>query len=198
MTDTVDVEGLTIRDVFALPLDRPPELAAGLKAEDFKELEKKISSLSQPISWSVVQSQVASVISGTLGAPVLDGWSSAWKKYKDVKEAAEQSRKSPQAVVLSPLAQHSIESTLRPYVDVFLGSKKVQRIDFKVTLTTQIEGLLLGLKNGCIVSIQLAKCEWEGSIAAKDITLMKRHLTELGLRGVITLRHPVSLTSKEN
>lgn len=196
MADIVDVEGLTIRDVFALPLDSPPELAAGLKPEDFKQLEKKLSSLSQPIGWSVVQSQVAGVFSGALNTRVLDGWASAWTKYKDLKQDAEDSRKAPEAVVLSRLAEHSIESSLHPYVEVFLGSKMVQKIVFDVTLTTQLEGLLLELKNGCIVSIQLAKCEWKGSIATQAISLIERPLAKLNLPGRITLKHAIPLTSK--
>jgi hypothetical protein len=100
--------------------------------------------------------------------------------------------------VLSRLAEHSIDSTFHPYVEIFLGSKRLQKITFDVTLTTQIEGLVLGVKNGCIVSLQLAKCEWTGSIATKGVPLVKRKLTKLDLPGRITLKRGIPLGSRND
>src|SRR5438876_3554174 len=115
-----NVEDLTLRDLFALSPDHPVELAAGLKAEDFQDIGRKLSSLSQPIPWSHVQSEIATVVSGALNTSLLDAWASAWKKYKDVKADVEESRKSPDAIVLTRLAEHSVDSTLHPYVEVLL------------------------------------------------------------------------------
>jgi hypothetical protein len=192
------IEDLTIRDLFALSADGPPEVAAGLESKDFEELNKKISSLSEPIPWSRVQSEVAGVFPAAMNTGLLDAWAYAWKKYQNLKDDVEESRKSPDAIVLSRLAEHSIDSTLHPYVEVFLGSKRLQKITFDVTLTTQIEGLVLGVKNGCIVSLQLAKCEWTGSIATKGVTLVKRKLTKLDLPGRITLKRGIPLGSRND
>jgi hypothetical protein len=193
-----NIEELTIRDLFALSPDSPPELVAGLEAKDFQEIEKKISSLSVPIPWNRVQSEVAGRISATLNTSLLDAWACAWKKYQDVKNDVEESCNSPDAIVLSRLAEHSIDSTLHPYVEVFLGRNMIQKITFDVTLTTQLKGLVLGLKNGRIVSLQLAQCQWTGSIATEGITLIERKLTELNLPGRITLKRGISLVSQGN
>lgn len=192
------IEDLTIRDLFGLSAEGPPEVAAGLEGKDFEELNKKISSLSEPIPWSRVQSEVAGVFPAAMNTGLLDAWAYAWKKYQNLKDDVEESRKSPDAIVLSRLAEHSIDSTLHPYVEVFLGSKRLQKITFDVTLTTQIEGLVLGVKNGCIVSLQLAKCEWTGSIATKGVTLVKRKLTKLDLPGRITLKRGIPLGSRND
>jgi hypothetical protein len=200
MSETViaepGVEDLTIRDLFALSPQNPAELVAGFKAEDFQDLEKQLSSVSEPIPWSQVQSEVASLLSTALNTGVLEAWASAWKKYQDVKADVEESRKSPDAVVLTRLAKHSIDSALHPYVEVFLGPKMVQKITFDVTLTTEIKGLILGLKNGRIVSLQVGQCEWTGSIAAQGVTLIERKLTKLDLPGRISLKRGIPLTSE--
>ncbi len=188
-----NIEDITIRELFALPLDSPPELVAGLQAKDFENLEKKISALSQPIPWSSVQSEVAGRISAALNTGLLDAWACAWKKYQTVKADVEESRKSPDRLVLSPLAQHSVDSTLHPYVEVFLGSVRLEKILFDVTLTTAIKGLILGLKDGCMVSLQVAECEWTGSISLQGVSLIERKLTKIDIPGRIALKHGVSL-----
>jgi len=192
------IEDLTIRDLFALSAHGPSEVAAGLESKDFENLNKKISSLSEPIPWSRVQSEVAGVFPAAMNTGLLDAWACAWKKYQNLKDDVEESRKSPDAIVLSRLAEHSIDSTFHPYVEIFLGSKRLQKITFDVTLTTQIEGLVLGVKNGCIVSLQLAKCEWTGSIATKGVPLVKRKLTKLDLPGRITLKRGIPLGSRND
>ena len=188
-----NLEELTLRDLFSLSADSPPEIATGLKAKDFDEIGSKIAALKEPIPWSRVQSEIAGLLSDALNTSVLEVWASAWKTYKELKQDAEESRRSPGAVVLSRLAEHSINSTLHPYVEVLLGREMLGKITFDVTLTTVIKGLLLGLKNGQIVSLQLAKCEWAGSIGTKGITLLERELAKLDLPGRINLKHGLSL-----
>jgi len=192
-TGNQGLEDLTIGELFALSPDGPADVAAGLEAKDFQEIEKQISSLSEPIPWSRVQSETSSVIAAALNTSLLDAWASAWKKCQDLKNDAEESRRSPDAVVLSRLAEHTIKSTLHPYVEVFFGPKMLQKITFDVTLATQIKGLVLGLKNGRVVSIQLAQCQWTGSIGTRGVTLVKRKLTTLDFPGRITLKHGIPL-----
>jgi hypothetical protein len=188
-----NIEELTIRDLFAVSPDNSPELAAGLEAKDFREMEKRISSLSEPVPWNRVQSEISGLISEALNGSLIEAWACAWEKYQDVKNDVEESRKSPDALVLSRLAEHSIHSTLHPYVEVFLGSNLVQKVPFDVTLATQIKGLVLGIKNGRLVSLQLVECEWSGTIAVHGAVLVERKLAKLNLPGRITLKHGISL-----
>ena len=193
------IEDLTIRDLFALSAHGPSEVAAGLESKDFENLNKKISSLSEPIPWSRVQSEVAGVFPAAMNTGLLDAWACAWKKYQNLKDDVEESRKSPDAIVLSRLAEHSIDSTFHPYVEIFLGSKRLQKITFEnqsFDLCGQSD--VFGVKNGCIVSLQLAKCEWTGSIATKGVPLVKRKLTKLDLPGRITLKRGIPLGSRND
>jgi hypothetical protein len=80
---------------------------------------------------------------------------------------------------------------------VLLGPKLVQKVEFDVTLTTQIDGLILNLKGGCIVSIQPGKCEWSGSIAVDEAELIKRSLEQLELPGSVVLKHPIPLAARK-
>jgi hypothetical protein len=190
-----NIEDLTLKDLLTLTsADVPnPEVAAGVDSEDFRTLQKQLSVHQVPIAWSAVQAEIAGVLSATLNTSLLTIWARAWEKYRGLMDDVEQSRKSPDAVVPSPLAEHSIDSTLRPYLEIFLGPKKIQKIPFDVTLTTQIKGLILGLKNAHIMSLQFAECEWTGAIGVNGVTLVRRGFGKLTLPGRIELKSGIPL-----
>jgi hypothetical protein len=82
---------------------------------------------------------------------------------------------------------------LHPYLEIFWGTKKIQKIDFNVTVTTRFKGLILGLRKAQIVFLQLAECEWTGTIQVKDVTLFERPLRKFSLPGRIELKRAISL-----
>jgi hypothetical protein len=63
-------------------------------------------------------------------------------------------------------------------VDVRLGGKTVHEIAFDVSLVTTIKGLLLGLKKGEIVSVEMGDCEWTGKIAVAEVDVLERKLKQ--------------------
>ncbi len=190
-----DIEELTLSDLLTLaPADIPdPAVTAGVECEDLQSLKKQLSNLPLPIAWSSVQSKIAEMTSAALNSSVLTLWSKGWEKYQGLLDDAEKSRKSPRAEIFSALAEHTVDSTLHPYLEIYLGPEKFQKIVFDVTLTTKVKGLQLGLKNARIVSLQFAQCEWSGRIGIGDFTLVERDLKKLSLPGKIHLKHGIPL-----
>ena len=191
MNANSDFEEQTIASLFALSPESPAELSAGLDGDQFKEIAKEAKSLAQPVEWSAVRNDLASTMIGALDTKVIGCWASAWQKCAEVREKAEKSRNSPDTPVPCTLLEHSIDSTLQPYVEVYLGPKLIQKINFDVALETKIDGLILNMKGGSIVSLQIGQCEWSGSIAVQGVQLIKRNLTELDLPGRIVLKKPI-------
>jgi hypothetical protein len=191
MNANSDFEEQTIASLFALSPESPAELSAGLDGDQFKEVVKEAKSLAQPVEWSAVRNDLASTMIGALDTKVIGCWASAWQKCAEVREKAEKSRNSPDTQVPCTLLEHSINSALQPYVEVYLGPKLIQKINFDVALETKIDGLILNMKGGSIVSLQIGQCEWSGSIAVQGVQLIKRNLTELDLPGRIVLKKPI-------
>lgn len=193
MNANSDLEDLTVASLFALSPENPAELSAGLNPDRLKEVANEAESLARPVEWSTIRTDIASTMISALDTKVISCWASAWQKWQEVREKAEKSRTSPTPVPCT-LLEHSIESTLQPYVQVYLGPKPIQKVDFDVTLETLIDGLILNLKGGSIVSLQIGRCEWSGLIALKSAQLIKRNLTELTLPGRIDLRNPIPIS----
>ncbi len=186
-------EDLTIASLFGLSHNDSAELAAGLEGDSFRALADKAKALREPVAWRNVQAGLACAMAEALQTKLLAAWVSAWHTYNELKEKAERSRNAPSVAVTCTLEEHSIESSLHPYVKVLLGEKLIQRVDFDVALETEIDGLILNLKNGSIVSLQVGRCQWSGTISIQGTELLTRSLAELDLPGRIVLKNPISL-----
>lgn len=183
-------EELTLSQMFGLSADFKLDSTAGSDAPNIVKLRKKAPPAT---SWNSVQAEVANSLTETLHSTLLETLAQGWSHYEALMDDARESRKSPHTPILSTLAEHAIDSTLHPYVEVFIGPTSIQKIPFEVTLTTTIKGLQLGLQNGKIVSVEMGQCEWKGTIATGGVPLIERHTQPLHLLGRIQLNHPTPL-----
>ena len=185
-------EDLSLGDLFEVITggEAEGELKAGLGAEELSELRKKVPTA---ISWSSVQESVADSLAEAMHVSVLATLANGWKHYKDFMEDVRRSRSNPEVEIVSAIADHSIHSTLHPFVDVRLGGKTVHEIAFDVSLVTTIKGLLLGLKKGEIVSVEMGECEWTGKIAVGEVDVLERKLKKLALPGHLRLKRGIAI-----
>jgi hypothetical protein len=185
-------EDLSISDLFQVCTGEEAEgdLKAGLGAEELSELRKRVP---KTISWSSVQESVSDSLAEAMHVSVLATLANGWKHYTMFMEDVRRSRSNPEVEIVSAIADHSIHSTLHPYVDVRLGGKTVHEIAFDVSLVMTIRGLLLGLKKGEIVSVELGECEWTGKISVAEVDVLERKLKKLTLPGHLRLKHGIAI-----
>jgi hypothetical protein len=185
-------EDLSIGDLFEVFSGGEAEgdLKAGLGAEELSELRKKVP---KAISWSSVQESVADSLGEAMHVSVLATLANGWKHYTMFMEDVRRSRSNPEVEIVSAIAEHSIHSTLHPFVDVRLGGKTVHEIAFDVSLVITLKGLLLGLKKGEIVSVELGDCEWTGKIAVAEVEVLERKLKKLALPGHLRLKQGIAI-----
>jgi len=185
-------EDLSLGDLFEVITggEAEGELKAGLGAEELSELRKKVPTA---ISWSSVQESVADSLAEAMHVSVLATLANGWKHYTMFMEDVRRSRTNPEVEIVSAIADHSIHSTLHPFVDVRLGGKTVHEIAFDVSLVTTIKGLLLGLKKGEIVSVEMGECEWTGKIAVAEVDVLERKLKKLALPGHLRLKRGIAI-----
>ena len=185
-------EDLSVGDLFAVCTGEEAEgdLKAGLGAEELNELRKKVP---KAISWTSVQEGVGDSLAEALHVSVLGTLANGWKHYTMFMDDVRRSRSSPEVEIVSAIADHTINTTLHPFVDVQLGGKTVHEIAFDVSLVTTIKGLLLGLKKGEIVSVEMGDCEWSGKITVAEVDVLERKLKKVTLPGHLRLKHGIAI-----
>jgi hypothetical protein len=192
----VELESLSIAGLFLMRAQEPNELAQSVQAKEFKQIESQTSAAKQPVPWPAMQQKIATVLGAAMDGSVLDCWVNAWKRYKEIEEAAEESLRSPKRPVTCKVVEHSVETTIKPTIQVFLNRALIGTIECEIGLTTHIDALSLELKKGSIVAIGLGACSWSGSIVANEVTLMERDFGEVQLPGVVTLKRPIALAAR--
>jgi hypothetical protein len=113
---------------------------------------------------------------------------SSWKKAKELQEALEESRKSPEEVIVLDLAEHEITNEYHPYVEIRIaGMPLPKKIEFKVQIVTALKGINLKIQDGTITEIQAGSCDFEGKIKYEDLTIAEKKVGPLKLLGVSTI-----------
>ena len=94
---------------------------------------------------------------------------SSWKKARELQEALEESRKSPEEVIVLDLAEHEITNEYHPNIEIRIaGLPLPKKIEFKVQIVTALKGINLKIQAGTITEIQAGSCDFEGKIKYED------------------------------
>jgi hypothetical protein len=61
---------------------------------------------------------LTSKVAELLNVELPDLFASSWKKARELQEALEESRKSPEKVIILDLAEHEITNEYHPYIEI--------------------------------------------------------------------------------
>lgn len=184
---------LTLSDLLELPGKTFSQqvLTAGVSDEELISLKEQISGALKGMQWGHLEETVCGKLSEQLNKDPMELIASAWEKYHVLAEAAEQSKSGE--TVFVPLEQHSISSELHPYVEIQVGPQVVKKIEFQVSLTLQLKGLVLKIEAEKIKAIEAGLCEGRGEIRVKDVTIWKHDIKPINLVGKINLGAGISI-----
>ena len=94
---------------------------------------------------------------------------------------------SPNDIFLVPLAEHTIKSEHKPYLEILINDKSVGRIDFSINVALTLKGFILKIQDAKIKEIQTGTCKGRGTIQCEDIVIMEKETGSFPLPGSITL-----------
>ena len=109
----------------------------------------------------------------------------SWEKARQLQEALEESRRSPEQVIVLDLAEHAITNEYHPYIEIRIaGMPLPKKIEFQVQIVTRLKGIILRVQAGTITEIQAGSCDFEGKIKYEDLTIAEKKVGPLELLGV--------------
>ncbi len=173
---------LSVRQLLDLP-NSTDLLRAGLPDEELKSIRNATAAM----PWKDVETLVGEKLSEALDhVDPIELFATAWEKYSLLTDAAEQSKSGE--TVLVPMAEHAVTSKIHPYVEIQIGPAK-HRIDFEVTLSLKLKGVILKVEKEEIRAIQSGTCEGSVEIAVADggTSIWKHDIKPVPLPGTIKL-----------
>jgi len=175
---------LNLRTLLSLPnpaTTSPP-------SNDWKEFQSRLGREIKTIQWPAAMPELASKITELFDVELPSLLVPAWKKAKELQEALEESKKSPDEVTVLNLAEHEISNEYHPYIEIRIaGMPLPKKIEFKVEIATTLKGINLKIQAGTITEIQAGSCDFEGKVKYQDLTLAKKNVGPIELVRVSTM-----------
>ncbi|MGW1718271.1 hypothetical protein [Streptomyces sp. NPDC002156] len=149
-----------------------------------------------PAADQAVERELATVIDSFLGLDLLDLASGGWRKHAELTAAARRTRAVPGSEEVVALATHSITSSHRPFVDVFVDGTRIGTLEVELTLLYQVAGLVAVVRDACLARVRSGECTIDGTLTVQRIVLAERQ-GRLDLPGTMRLREPIPLLRNE-
>jgi hypothetical protein len=172
---------LNLRTLFSFPdpaAKTPP-------SNQWQEFQSRLGCEIKTIKWPAAMPDLASKVTELFNVELPDLFVASWKKARELQKALEESRKSPEKVIVLGLAEHLITNEYHPYIEIRIaGVPLPKKIEFKVQIVTRLRGINLKIQAGTITEIQAGSCDFEGKVKYEDLTLAEKKVGPIELLGV--------------
>lgn len=183
----------TLRDFFTSHReDRPkPEAAEGdvVALGDSVSVAVKDAKVEPGALLDAVTSGLDALLDIEIGTIIAGAWAKAMllQQYRD------STKYPPHEEVMVTLAQHVIESSHRPSLELMINDKRVDSLPVEIRFELSIEGLALKVQNARIMEIRPGTCTGSGKITCKEMVLAEEETKALTLPGVLSLGEGVEI-----
>src|SRR6476646_10673552 len=175
---------LNLRTLFSFP----DPAATAAPSNQWQEFQNRLGREVKTIKWPAAMPDLASKIGELFNVELPELLVSSWKKARELQEALEGSRKSPEEVIVLDLAEHEITNEYHPYIEIRIaGMPLPKKIEFKVQIVTALKGINIKIQAGTIKEIHASSCDIEGKIKYEDLTIAQKKVGPIELLGVSTI-----------
>ena len=175
---------LTVRDLLDIP--KGTDVLAALPPDDLKSIQSSVRGM----AWSSVESAIGDSLAEALDIDPVTLFAAAWEKYSLLADAAKQSADG--GTVLVPLAEHAVKSELHPYVEIQVGAV-TRKIEFDVTLSLKLKGVVVKVESKEIRGIQAGTCEGSAELGLASRSIWKHVIKPISLPGKVTLKSGIPI-----
>lgn len=178
----------TLIDFFALEKKHLEEKRSGMEAAaTFTSLKETLAKEAEDVCWPAAYDTVVDKVGDLLNVHLSDIMIGAWKKFSILLKYCDPTKYKPDETFLVPLAEHTITSTHKPYIEVLVNEKEVTKIHFSITLSLMLEGFVLKVQSGKVMEIQTGTCRGKGEIQCEGVTVKEKQTEPYRFPGVIHL-----------
>jgi hypothetical protein len=164
--------GHSLSSVFGLDNSKLPDLRIAEVATCVRKLQQSLPDGIPAGYWPAVMTQVGAKVREALDIPLESILAGAWQRHKQFQKYCDSERYPPDVTSVVPLADHTISSTLEPYVEVFADDVSIGRIALNVQLKVALEGATLSIRDGKFRSLGLVRGKVGGKLSCGDVVLL--------------------------
>lgn len=146
---------ITLRDFFSFTeKDVPRERTTAVEFHgEMAAIREKINRNLQEVSQANLYREVTEKLDDILDVDLTNVLVGGWKKGREILKYADGGKYPPEATYLVHLAEHTIASEHRPYIEILVDEQPVGRVEFKIKIALTLQGVILRIQGGHIRSI---------------------------------------------
>ncbi len=186
---------ITLNQFFSLKELSQSRLSTIESSEKMSLLKEKVSKEIKEIRWPVTFNEIIRKVEDLLNISIPDIMVAAWNKYRMLLKYTDRGKYSSNETFLVPLAEHTIKSEHKPYIEILINDKSVGKIDFNINISLTLKGIILKIRDGKIQEIQTGSCKGKGTIKYEDFVLLEKETDLFLLPGSINLGEGIPIVS---
>ena len=165
-------------------------LATSLEtSEEAAEIKAALAKAVPGLPLGPIIEGVSKALETALDVPISSLLAGAWDRARELRAAMQQTRDSEKDAVLLPLLDHTITSEHRPYVDVVLNGTSIARLVFPLTVTFQLQGIVLRIAKGRIADVLAGQMTIKATLKFAEFVLIEKALPPITIPGALALVH---------
>jgi hypothetical protein len=118
---------------------------------------------------------------------VVDVLVAGWKKQSEVRELLQATAADPTRTALVQLAEHTLESTHKPSMEVRSAGKVVARLTFTIEAAFELDAVELVLRHGRVEEVRPGRVTASGTVKLENSVILERKAAPLTLPGKIVI-----------
>lgn len=139
------------------------------------------------LDWSDLAGDIAEKLEQMFDISLTDILAEAWKDYQGLADSADPAKHSADETISLPMAEHRVETTLRPCLEIVVGARPPIRVTFEIACELELKGVVLKIQDARIRAVRIATCRAKGTVKCQGLVLLRRESKELELPGRITM-----------
>jgi len=170
----------------------PEQLSKIGSSERVSSLKERILEEAR-VGWPVAFGMVVEKISDILDVKLLDIMVIAWSKYRSLLRYLDREKYPPGETFWVHLAEHTIKSEHHPFIQILINDKPVGKIEFNISVSLVLKGIVLKVQDGRIKEITTGTCKGKGTIKCEDYVILEKETETISLPGSIGLGEGVPI-----
>ena len=182
----MDQSIVTLADFFGLENKHletsRPEMES---TKTFISIKETLVRNAKDILWPAAYNTIINKVDSLLNISLSDIMVGAWRKYKILLKYCDKKKYGPDETFLVSLAEHTIMSNHKPYIEVIVNENPIGKIDFSISLSFTLKGFVLKVQDGMIKEIQTGNFQGKGEVKCEEFTILEEQTQMYSLPGLI-------------
>ncbi|MCX6245992.1 MAG: hypothetical protein NTU98_14965 [Bacteroidetes bacterium] len=182
-----DDQKFTLNAFFSFGKESPEGKLAGAESSE------KITSVKEKVlksaggNWPLASKNIEEKIGDLLNVGIPDILLGAWKKYQGVRKYLDREKYPPDESYLVSMGEHTVKSEHHPYIEIIINETFKSRLDFEISLSLDLEGIILKIQDGKILEILTGSCKGKGIVKCENFVILEKESGSFPLPGSIKL-----------